>query len=489
MKLNRLVAELDIEFVRGNLDLKINNISYDSRKSEPNSLFICIEGFKTDGHKYIDEAVRKGAIAVLIERDLENYIDDIVYIKVADSRKAMSYISAEFYNHPLAKLKLIGVTGTNGKTTTTHLIKSVLEEAGKKTGLIGTIGNFIEKKELPATRTTPNSLELYKLFKKMFDKGIEYVVMEVSSHAIDLKRVIGMEFEAAVFTNISQDHLDYHKTLAKYIDVKSRLFAQVKAEGFSIINNDDGFSHKIIDTSSAAVSTYSIEEKSDFQAKDIRLSAEEISFSVNNFPEKIKLNLTGKFNVYNALAAFGVGHLLQFDFEIIKNGLEKVGGVAGRFELVKEGQNFTLIVDYAHTPDGMQNVLKTIKGLPCEKIIVVFGCGGDRDKKKRPLMGEIVAEFGDYFIITTDNPRSESPKKIIKDIEKGIKDTKKERYKVIVDRKEAIDHAVKIAQKDDVVVIFGKGHETYQIFFDKTIHFDDREVARNAIKSIKEERI
>ena len=488
MKLNNIIKDLEEEYIKGKENLKIDNISYDSRRIGSNGLFIAIEGFKTDGHKFIEESINNGAKAILIEKKLDYYRSDITYIKVKDSRKAMASVAANFYGNPQKELKLIGVTGTNGKTTTTYLIKSILQTAGFKTGLIGTIGNYIDEKELPSTRTTPNSLELSKLFRKMLDDGIEYVVMEVSSHALDLKRVYNLEFDVGVFTNISQDHLDYHKTLSEYIKVKSKLFQQVKSTGYSVINIDDKAAEKITKKCNSKIISYSLKNNSDYQAKEINLNAQGVSFSINNNDGKINLNITGKFNVYNALAAISVAFAFDINFEIVKKGLEGIDGIPGRFELVKNEQDFTLIVDYAHTADGMKNVLNTIEDLPKNRIIIVFGCGGDRDKEKRPVMGKVAANYGDYFIITTDNPRSEDPEAIIEDIKKGITNINKG-YKVVIDRKDAIYEAINMAEKEDVIVIFGKGHETYQVFKDKTIHFDDREIAREAISSIKKGRI
>ena len=485
MQLKRIIKDIEIEFINDYEDIDIKNISYDSRQIKEDGLFIAIDGFETDGHKYIEDAISNGAIVIIIEKELDNYFDDVIYVKVKDSREAMAYISAEFYEWPQKDLKLIGVTGTNGKTTTTNLIKSILENTGYKTGLIGTIGNYINKEELDSSRTTPNSLELNKLFYQMKNEGIEYVIMEVSSHAIDLKRIFNLEFEVAVFTNISQDHLDYHKTLENYINVKSKLFAQVKKDGYSIINIDDSASDKIIDNTKSTIVKYSLNQKADFTAKNIELSTSGVSFKLNNYDKKINLNITGKFNIYNALAAIAVASVLDIDYNTIKEGLEKIKGISGRFELIKENQDYTVIVDYAHTADGMKNVLKTVKELTENNIIVVFGCGGDRDKEKRPKMGKVATKYGDFVFITTDNPRSEKPEAIIKDIEKGLVKNK-EKYRIIVERKKAIYKAIEMANKNDIVVIFGKGHETYQVFKNKTIHFDDREVAREAIRSKKE---
>ena len=485
MKLEKMIKDISLELIKGDLNIDIKNIAHDSRKIAADYLFICIKGFKTDGHHYIQDAIDNGAKAILIEKEPDTFEQGITYIKVNDTRKAMSSLAAAFYNYPLEDLKLIGVTGTNGKTTTTYLIKSVLDTAGYKTGLIGTIQNLIDEETLPATRTTPKSLDIYRLLDKMRNQNIDYVVMEVSSHALDLKRVEGMNFTTAVFTNISQDHLDYHETLEKYLEVKSKLFKQVDKSGYSVVNLDDNKSDKIIKNNNGKLFTYSIDNPSDLRAKNVEVRPDGVSFQLPDLQKKINLNIAGLFNVYNALAAFGVGKVLGLNAESIKNGLEVINGVAGRFELIKEEQDFTVVVDYAHTPDGMENVLETVQDLTPGKTIVVFGCGGDRDKGKRPLMGKVGVKYGDYCIITSDNPRSEDPEMIINDIEQGIKEfSTTTKYTVITDRKKAIHYAINLANNGDSIVIFGKGHETYQVFKDKTIHFDDREVARKAINNL-----
>ncbi|MFP4661161.1 MAG: UDP-N-acetylmuramoyl-L-alanyl-D-glutamate--2,6-diaminopimelate ligase [Halanaerobiales bacterium] len=483
MILRDLIRDLKSEKINGNLNKEVKDIVYDSRQVEEGSLFVCIEGFKVDGHSFIGKAIQSGAVAVIIEKEINEYHEGITYIKVADSREAMAYLSATFFDYPLKKLDLIGITGTNGKTTTTYLIRNMMENSGRETGLIGTIKNIIADKTLPATRTTPESLDLYSLYKKMLDAGLSKVVMEVSSHALDLKRVINMQFKVGIFTNITQDHLDYHKSLEDYLKAKSKLFEQIKPGGYAVVNVDDPRSDYIIEASRGEVISYAINKDADIKAVDIDLSPQGVSFRVEgklNFI--INMNLTGLFNVYNTLSAIGCGYALGLSIDEIKDGLEKVEGVAGRFELVDEGQGFSVIVDYAHTPDGMENALKTALEFVKGDIIVVFGCGGDRDKDKRPKMGKMAVRYGDYAILTSDNPRSEEPLNIIKDIEEGIKDSEIP-YKIIPDRRDAIFYAIDKAEAEDMVIIFGKGHETYQIFKDKTISFDDREVAREALRS------
>ena len=486
MKLERLLESITPLALYGKLYCEIKGIVYDSRKIKKDYLFICIKGFQDDGHRYIEEAVAKGACAVVIEKEIDYYHKNISYIKVKDCRKAMAYLSACFYKYPLTELKLIGVTGTNGKTTTTYLIKEIIEQAGFKCGLIGTINVYDGENLIKSDRTTPEAPDLYQYFDIMRKKEVDYVVMEVSSHALQLKRVAGMEFDAAVFTNISRDHLDFHNSIEEYVNIKSLLFKNIKSSGYAIINKDDNFADKMILAAKGNDLTYSFEKEADFKAEKVSLKADGSSFvlkgkEINLF---LELNLTGFFNIYNTMAAVVCCLSLGVGEEKIKKGLEKIKGIPGRFELIDLQQKFSVIVDYAHTPDGMENVLSTATDLTSGKIILVFGCGGDRDREKRPMMGKIGIKYADYCIITSDNPRSEEPIKIIKQIEAGILDIQenKKNYQIINDRKKAIFQAVKMASPGDIVMIVGKGHETYQIFKDKTIYFDDREIARQAIK-------
>lgn len=484
MFLKDILTDLDPLDILGGLNIEITNIVYDSRKVIAGSVFICIDGFKVDGHQFIEKAIQNGAVAIIIERDLDNYLEGVTYVRVADSREAMSYLAAAFYDYPLEKLKLIGVTGTNGKTTTTFLIKNILGNAGYITGLIGTIKVIVGDHTLPATRTTPESLDLYEIFAMMVREGITHIVMEVSSHALDLKRVAGMEFSVTVFTNISQDHLDYHKTIDEYTRAKSMLFAQISPDGYAVVNVDDIHSKEIIKSVAGKLIRYAVERESDLKASQVKLSPRGVSFDITGLLDfNLNMNLTGLFNVYNSLAAIGSAYALGLKEGAIKKGLESIIGVPGRFEVVDEGQDFSVVVDYAHTPDGMENVLKTALEFVKGDIIVVFGCGGDRDRGKRPLMGQMANRYGNFSVLTSDNPRSEEPLNIIKDIEQGIKEMEDPTpYIIIPDRKKAIFQAIKKAKKGDMVVVFGKGHETYQIFKDRTISFDDREVARQAIR-------
>lgn len=467
--------------------LNINGIRYDSRFVEPGDMFVCVVGFKTDGHLFAEMAVKNGAVALLVEKYIDNI--DVVQVKVSDTREAMAKLAAHFYNYPTKKLGLIGVTGTNGKTTTTYLIKSILEE-NHKVGLIGTIGNMIENELLPASRTTPESVDLQNLFQKMVNRKVDYGIMEVSSHALELKRVLGVSYDVAVYTNLSQDHLDFHDSIEDYKRAKGMLFAMVGRDKkdrpqYSVINADDSYYEYFRNMSNTRVISYGIKNECDFRAKNINVRGDGVSFQVVYPGGKIELNLqlTGLFNVYNSLAAFAVGYLEGIEPTQIRKNLEKVKGVPGRFERVDLNQNFTVIVDYAHTPDSLVNVLSSAKKIVQGRVIAVFGCGGDRDRTKRPVMGEAVGNNSDYAIVTSDNPRSEDPEAIIKDILPGLDKTNVP-YEVVVDRKEAIGKAIQMANKDDLVLIAGKGHETYQEIKGKTYPFDDRLVAKEFLEKL-----
>ena len=487
MLLKDLVEVLEVEASAGDLEIEITGISYDSRKIEPGDVFVAIEGFETDGHKYIQEAVDKGAKAIIVEKELIEF--KVPMIKIDDTRLALAKISRAFYDYPDKELKIIGVTGTNGKTTTTFLIEGILTELERQTGLIGTIKNKVGDKELTAGRTTPESVDLNKMFKEMKKNKAEFVVMEVSSHALDLGRVAGIEFNRQVFTNLSQDHLDYHKSFAEYLKIKTELFKL--NERPSIINLDDENADKIIKQANGDVISYGLADEAEFQAQEIAVDLTGTSYllSAKGEQHQVKLNLTGEFNVYNSLAAIATVYSLGFKLADIAAAIKKVPGVPGRFQLIEQGQDFGVIVDYAHSPDGMENVLKTAAGITTGKQIVVFGCGGDRDRTKRPIMGRLGVELADFAIVTSDNPRSEEPAEIIAEIETGIKELDKKKgedYIIIEDRGEAIKKAVEIAEAGDTILIIGKGHETYQTFKDKTIDFDDREVARTALQQRSE---
>ncbi|MED1202168.1 UDP-N-acetylmuramoyl-L-alanyl-D-glutamate--2,6-diaminopimelate ligase [Heyndrickxia acidicola] len=486
MKLHTLLTALPFVKVP-EANPEIEGIYQDNRKVTKGSLFICIKGLTVDGHKFASEAVKKGAAAIISEKELDV---DVPVIVVRDTKRAMAVLADAYYQHPTKKLRMVGITGTNGKTTTSHLIDQIFQDAGEKTGLIGTMYIKIDEEKIETKNTTPDSLTLQQTFGKMVNNGVASAVMEVSSHALDQGRVYGIDFDIAVFTNLTQDHLDYHHTMEEYLYAKSLLFSQLgntyeaAKPRFAVINNDDPASLKLQKVTAAHVLTYGIDHESDFQAKDIKMSADGTVFTLispeGEFP--VILQLIGKFSVYNVLAAITAGYAARIPLESIIQSLESIPGVPGRFELVKGGQSYPVIVDYAHTPDSLQNVLQTVRQIASKRIIVVVGCGGDRDRTKRPIMAQIAVKLATDAIFTSDNPRTEDPMEILREMETGVKG---EEYTVIPDRKEAIKHAVQMASDGDVIIIAGKGHETYQII-GQTIHdFDDRLVALQAIKERK----
>lgn len=484
MNLTKIFDNIELVKVDGNMDLEINEINQDSRLVTSGNLFICIKGSKVDGHQYLKQAAVCGAIAAVVEDwPVDTYGLTIIQIKnVAASLKE---IAGAFYGYPDRHLKLIGVVGTNGKTTSTYLLKKVLENEGYQVGLIGTINHLIRDKALPAGNTTPGLLELQKLFSQMAAAGVEYVVMEVSSHSIDQGRVAGLKFEGGIFTNITQDHLDYHKTFEEYLKVKTKFFKDLPSDSWAAINIDDPHANSLISQIKAKVYTYGITNQASVHAEDIRVVQAGVFYKANTFRGnmELKLKLTGYFNVYNSLGVLTAGLAEGFDPTKVKVGLESVAVVPGRFQMVPESKNFGVIVDYAHTPDGLENILKTARKLTSRRLLLVFGCGGDRDRAKRPIMGGIAARMADFTIITSDNPRTEDPMRIIKEIEVGFqKFTPASAFQIEVDRAAAIRKIIGMAEDEDLVMIAGKGHETYQDFGDHRIHFDDQEVAREALK-------
>lgn len=481
MELAQVLKGINFNVLRGNSDVEISRIQYDSRKIRGNDLFFCIQGFNTDGHNFIDSAVKNGASVIVCDRELVS-MPECTVIKVSDSREALAIASANYYGHPAEKMKLIGITGTNGKTTSTYLIKSILETAGFKVGLIGTIANLIGNKKVPAHRTTPESLELHELFKEMVDEDTDYCIMEVSSHSLSLKRVYGLKFKEAIFTNLTQDHLDFHKTFENYYNAKLILF---KNSQNSIINIDDTYGTRVCDDIKNNIITYSVDNDSDVKAEKISLHSRGADFDIiyKNHRERVLINLPGKYNVMNALGCAAACLNEGISFEIVKKGLQDMLFVPGRCEIAAKDCNlgFEIIIDYAHTPDGLENILKTAREFTKGRLISVFGCGGDRDRTKRPIMGQIGTGLSDIAIITSDNPRSEEPMKIIDDILNGVK---KENFYVEENRRSAIEMAIKMAEKNDVIVIAGKGHEDYQILKNETIHFDEREVVAEIINEL-----
>ncbi|MCK8817330.1 UDP-N-acetylmuramoyl-L-alanyl-D-glutamate--2,6-diaminopimelate ligase [Natroniella sulfidigena] len=488
IKLQELIEVLTVEDVEGDLQSDILGISYDSRTVKADYLFVAISGFKQDGHSFIKDAIANGATAVVVEKEvnLDLSQQDITLIKVNDTRKALAYLGAKFYDYPSRDLTVIGVTGTNGKTTTTYLIEGVLNNIGFKTGLIGTIKNKIGPKEKEAERTTPEALDLQRILAKMVKEGVTHVVMEVSSHALELDRVLEIDFDCQIFTNLSQDHLDFHRNFDQYLAAKLKLFKF--NENPAIINFDDPRGQQVVKKARGKVVGYGIDDpKAEIRANRIQIDQKGVSYLLQTDEEEFEINLklTGRFNVYNSLAAIGAIYSLGVELEEIKKGIEETEGVPGRFQIIDEGQPFGVIVDYAHAPAGMENVLKTADEITEGRKIIVFGCGGDRDRKKRPIMGKIGANLADFAIVTSDNPRSEDPLKIIEDIEVGIKEdgnVEGEDYIIIEDRAAAIKKGIELAQEGDLVIIVGKGHETYQEVKGKILEFDDRKVAREILQ-------
>jgi UDP-N-acetylmuramoyl-L-alanyl-D-glutamate--2,6-diaminopimelate ligase len=481
MKLKELLQGVEIIESTANMELDIGQVAYDSRKVEQGSLFVAVSGFATDGNRFIPMAMEKGAAAVVTA---SKPAQDVPYILVKSDRLALAQIGANFFGHPAESMKIIGVTGTNGKTSVTLLLKQVLEGAlDAKVGLIGTMGNLIGDIAIPSDRTTPESFELQSLFAQMRDAGCKYVVMEVSSHAIALERVGGVRFAVAAFTNLTEDHLDFHKTMENYCDTKALLFSRCDK---AVMNCDDSWFDRICANAACPVLTTSV-GSGDLTAKDVQLHADGVSFSAVTKTENITVNLPipGRFTVYNALTVLGIASQLGISLSDSAKALAGVAGVKGRIEVVPtHGQDFTILIDYAHTPDGLEKVLTSVRDFCKGRLIAVFGCGGDRDPIKRPIMGAIGTKLADIAVITSDNPRTEMPMAIIEDILKGINPDMGE-YIVIEDRKKAIHYAMDIAQKDDMIVLAGKGHETYQEINGVKHHLDEREVVADHLAEMR----
>jgi UDP-N-acetylmuramoyl-L-alanyl-D-glutamate--2,6-diaminopimelate ligase len=476
-----------------NKNINILGIENDSRKVKPGYIYVAVVGYKTDGHKYIDSAIQNGAVCVFVEDENHSLINttSIPVIPYNNTRKALAHLTKIFYDNPSKHLKLIGVTGTNGKTSITYMLKYILESKGEKVGLIGTICNYIGDKQLNSSVTTPDSLELNRLLNLMVVDNVNYVIMEVSSHALFLDRVYGLNFDSIVFTNITEDHLDFHNTMEEYLKVKESAFDLLsqseKTKKLAVINNDLLVSKRLIQKVNDLglnYVTYGINNQSDYMAVDINFTISNSSFRVENTSKHFNLNipLPGKFNIYNTLASFAVAMSFGIDDKSILLGLKGVL-IPGRFQLIKTPIDSFVIIDYAHTDDALKNVLTTIVELSPRRVISVFGAGGDRDKDKRYLMGLVAGELSDLSIVTSDNPRTENPHRILDDIIIGINKVSGS-YIKIADRYNAIKKAITLSKNGDIVLIAGKGHEDYQIFKDKTIHFDDKEVSEEVIRDI-----
>jgi len=466
-------------------DFEVSGITCNSRQVQDNFIFVAVKGNRQDGSAYINEAIAGGAKAVILvgPQGCANS-DNVSFIRVKDTRKVLAKLAARFYGNPSRKLKVIGVTGTNGKTTITYLLEALLKEAHFSPSVVGTINYRFKERVFPSTNTTPGAVELESMLGEMLKENIDYCIMEVSSHALDQYRTYAIDFNSAIFTNLTQDHLDYHKTLEHYFQAKARLFEDLSPNAFAVINNDDKFAKKLKKITKAHVFTYGIENNADIQGQDIKFSVAHTEFLAQTLKDKIliKSGLIGRHNVYNMLAVIAWALEEGIGIPIIKSALEKFTLVPGRLERIDFKGDFSVFVDYAHTEDALKNIINTLRQVSGKRIIVVFGCGGERDKTKRPKMGKVVTELSDYAIITNDNPRCEDPSGIIDDIKRGIN---KNNYCVIEDRYEAIRKALSLVEPSDVVLIAGKGHEEYQILKDRRTHFSDREAVRECLRSKK----
>jgi len=487
MKLRQLVEKLPKAEVHGTLDCEITKITYDSRGVTPGTLFIAIRGSETDGHRYIASAIEKGCKAVVCEQ--EGAGGPITRIVVKDSRKAMAILADTFYGEPSSKLKMIGVTGTNGKTTITFLTKAILEKAGISTGLLGTVRYEVAGREIPAQRTTPLSLDIHLLLSKMLESNCQACVMEVSSHALAQDRVKGIKYECGVFTNLTRDHLDYHGSMLDYFECKKKLFIESRKlnKNFrSIINTDDSYGQKLAEEIGSNIITFGLNGNPQIKAVQVDMSHGGLRLQVKTPDEtfNLKSQLVGRFNVLNILAAVGIAYSMKIPSKVICEALAGVGVVPGRLERIDLGQPFSVLVDYAHTDDALLNVLKTLKEITPGRVLLLFGCGGCRDIGKRAKMGDVAAQCADYSIITTDNPRKERPEDIIRQIEEGYRKIRQDQFETEINRAVAIEKIIKMAQRGDTVAICGKGHETYQEFNGTVIPFDDRNYAISALESL-----
>ena len=484
MKLKELLNNIPVLECTADPELEIGAVHYDSRKVTEGSLFVAVTGFASDGNRFIPMALGKGAVAVVTAKKPAG---EIPYVLVESDRMALALLGCNFYGHPAKTMTMIGVTGTNGKTSTTLLLKQVLEQVlSAKVGLIGTMANMVGQEEIPTERTTPESFDLQALFGRMRDAGCSHVVMEVSSHAVTLERIGGTHFDIAAFTNLTEDHLDFHKTMDAYCDAKAELFRRCDR---AVINVDDSYADRILDAAACPVLTTSVAGKEGLHAENLELLSEGISFTAICGGETAQMHLPipGRFTVYNALTVMGIAKQLGISLADCAEALKTVHGVKGRVEVVPtSGQPYSVLIDYAHTPDGLENVLSSVKDFCRGRLIGVFGCGGDRDPMKRPIMGEIGVKLSDIAIITSDNPRTEEPMAIIEDILKGVKQEYGE-YIVMEDRRSAIRYAMDIAEKDDIIVLAGKGHETYQEIHGVKYHLDEREEVAAHLQELRNE--
>jgi UDP-N-acetylmuramoyl-L-alanyl-D-glutamate--2,6-diaminopimelate ligase len=485
-RLGELAGLLEGSELLGDPDLAVSEVTHDSRRVSPGSLFVAIQGLATDGNRFVGAARKRGAVAVASSAEPEA---GIPWLRVRDAREALAVLSAAVLGRPAESLKLVGITGTNGKTTTSYLIDAALRKAGWKVGLLGTVEYRTGERLAEAVRTTPEASDLQALFGEMRDAGCSHAVMEVASHSLALKRVHGCAFEVAVFTNLTRDHLDFHGDMDRYFEAKRILFAELlRPEGWAIVNADDDRAAELVRSSRGKVLTYSMKAPADIQVESLEVSLGGARFRVRTPWGTLdaETSLLGRFNVQNALAALGAAYALGVAPEIALSGIKSVSGVPGRTERVESGQDFSVIVDYAHTDDALRSLLETVRDLGPRRIITVFGCGGDRDRTKRPLMGAVASRLSDVVVVTSDNPRSEPPEAIIEEVLRGMNGGRKAERLAIPDRREAIAHAMATAEAGDVVVLAGKGHEKTQVLRDRTVPFDDRQVAREILEQMRQ---
>lgn len=483
-KLNDILYKAGLIETHGSTAIEISEIVFDSRQIKPGVLFVAVVGVNSDGHEFIDSAVEKGAVAVVCEKLPEIIKTEITYCLVKNSAVALGIIASNYYDNPSQELRMIGITGTNGKTTTTTLLHDLITDLGYAAGLISTVVNKVNQVEIPATHTTPNPVELNRLLRDMVDAGCEFCFMEVSSHAIHQHRIAGLKFDIAVFSNITHDHLDYHKTFKEYIQAKKKFFDDLGSNAIAIVNLDDVNGLVMVQNCKAKKATYAIKTVADYKAKVIENSFSGLVLQLNN--QELWTKLIGGFNAYNLLAVYAVAMELGLDEVEVLTGLSKLKSVEGRFEYLKSDGNIIGIVDYAHTPDALKNVLSTIQAVRTrnEQVLTIVGCGGDRDRTKRPLMAEIAVAFSDRVILTSDNPRSEDPEAIINEMKVGVPAERAARAMVITNREEAIKVACTLAQAGDIVLVAGKGHEKYQEIKGVKHPFDDYETLKQTLKSL-----
>jgi len=482
--LKDILYKVAIEAVKGSTEIAVNNIDFDSRKIEENDVFIAIRGTVADGHEFIETAINKGATAIICDTFPENIVAGVTYVQVKDTNRALAFMASNFYGNPSSNLKLVGITGTNGKTTIASLLFQLFKKAGYKVGLLSTVKNVVDDVEYKSMLTTSDSITINKFLKQMNDAGVEYCFMEVSSHGIAQKRTEGLQFAGGVFTNLSHDHLDYHKTFAEYRDVKKIFFDQLPKSAFALVNSDDKNGPVMLQNTGAKKLTYALKSYADYRAQILENQLSGLLLKVNE--QEVWVRLIGTFNAYNLLAIYGTAIELGLDNLEVLRLLSELESVSGRFQFIVSKDNITAVVDYAHTPDALENVLKTIEDIRTknEQLITIVGCGGDRDKTKRPIMANIASTLSDKAILTSDNPRTENPETIIEDMEKGVEPQNYKKTLAILDRKQAIKTACQLAQPNDIILIAGKGHETYQEINGVRHDFDDMKIVKELLEQL-----